>query len=230
MPIVLTFVSHNGGVEKSALARSTAVALARAKINVLLADCDEQQSTVTQWSRVRSDQKRMPLISVLSARSASDALAGGQECDVPVLDMPGRVSRATLDAARQSHINVHPTGPTLDDLHPSVLLFHELVGAGIPKERLIFVLCRTLAKAEEDAARDYLQRAGYEVLPQALAEKIGYREALNHGGSAIETEDSALNKQASAVVDGILKRVNEIVDRLQREQSATPGKEGSKAR
>ena len=214
MPIVVTFVSQKGGVGKSTLARSVAVMLARAKVNVLLADCDDQQSTAEKWNRVRAENQRAPAIDVVSASSAAKAIAHAERVEVAVVDMPSRVNRATLDAAQQSHVIVQPTGPTLDDLDPGVLLFHGLVAAGIPKERLLFVLCRTLAKGEEEAAREYLLHAAYEVLRWALPEKLGYREALNHGGSTIETDDDALNDDADAVMDGILKKVNEVVDRL----------------
>jgi len=227
MPIVVTFVSQKGGVGKSTLARSVAVMLARAKVNVLLADCDDQQSTAVKWNRVRADNQRAPAIDVVSASSAAEAMARAERVEVAVVDMPSRVNRATLDAARQSHVIVQPTGPTRDDLYPSVLLFHGLVAAGIPKERLLFVLCRTLAKGEEEAAREYLHHAAYHVLRHALPEKLGYREALNHGRSAIETDDDLLNAEADAVMDGILRKVNEVVGKLQDLQTASdkvPGK------
>jgi chromosome partitioning protein len=214
MPIVVTFVSQKGGVGKSTLARSVAVVLARAKVNVLVADCDDQQSTAVKWNRVRAENQRAPAIDVVSARSVAEAIARAETFDVAVLDMPCRVNHATLDAARQSHVIVQPTGPTLDDLYPSELLFLGLVAAGIPKERLLFVLCRTLAKGEEEAAREYLHHAEFDVLPQALPEKLGYREALNRGGSAIETNDDLLNCEADAVMHGILRKVNDVVARL----------------
>ena len=148
MPIVVTFVSQKGGVGKSTLARSVAVMLARAKVNVLLADCDDQQSTAVKWNRVRAENQRAPAIDVVSASSAAKAIAHAERVEVAVVDMPSRVNRATLDAARQSHVIVQPTGPTLDDLYPSVLLFHGLVAAGIPKERLLFVLCARSRRAK----------------------------------------------------------------------------------
>src|SRR5215470_5865866 len=219
MPVVVTFLSQKGGVGKSTLARSFAVALARAKVNVLLADCDDHQSTVVKWNEVRVENQRAPAIDVVSASSAAEVMAHAKRVEVALVDMPGWVNRATLDAARQSHVIVQPTGPTLDDLYPSVLLFHGLVAAGIPKERLLFVLCRTLSKGEEEAAREYLHNAAFDVLRWALPEKLGYREALNRGGSTIETEDDVLNDEADAVMDGILRKVNEVVDRLQDPQT-----------
>ena len=122
--------------------------------------------------------------------------------------MPGRADRETLEAARASHLIVHPTGPTLDDLYPSVLLFHELAGEGIPTSRMIYVVCRALAKPEVVAATAYLRKAGYEVSDAALFETLHYRMALNSGGSLIETEDQSANARADAVMEVILEKAN----------------------
>lgn len=219
MPVVVTFVSQKGGVGKSTLARAVAVALARAKVNVLLADCDTQQSTALEWNRMREQQGISPRVVAVSIETPAEARQKAQDYEAVVIDMPGRASSATLEAAEHSHVVIHPTGPTLDDLHPSVLLFHELVANGVPKERLAFALCRTLAKAEEDAARAYLERATYEVLPGSIAEKIGYRQALNRGASAVETGDRALDTAAKAVVDAVLQKVNDEIGRLAAEEA-----------
>jgi hypothetical protein len=75
-------------------------------------------------------------------------------------------------------------------------------------------LCRTLAKGEAEAAREYLHHAAFDVLPQALPEKLEYREALNRGGSATETDDELLRLEAEAVMHGVLKKVDDVVARL----------------
>lgn len=224
MPVVMTLLSQKGGVGKTTLARALAVALARAKVNALLADCDARQSTAAQWNKMREERRLSPHLNIATSETMTEALEQAKTFEVVIVDLPGHTSRSTLEAAQKSHVIVHPTGPTLDDLYPSVLLFHELAGAGIPKERLVFALCRTLVKAEEDAAREYLERAGYEVLPGTLGEKLGYRQAHNRGASALETDDKVLNAQASALVDAILRKANDEVEKLAREQERKGGK------
>jgi chromosome partitioning protein len=100
-----------------------------------------------------------------------------------------------------AHLIVQPTGPTLDDLHPTVLLFHELVDAGIPKSNLVAALCRVLNDEEEAAARTYLEEAGYEVLDGSIPESIAYRIAHNRGRSLTETDEQAFNDRADALID-----------------------------
>lgn len=215
MPLVIAFVSQKGGVGKSALARSVAVALSRAKLKVLLGDCDAQQQTTLKWSEVRAQNEKTPVIAVSSAESSRELLAQGASYDVVILDMPGRADRETLEAAKASHLIVHPTGPTLDDLYPSVLLFHELAGEGIPTSRMLYVVCRALAKPEVEAAVKYLRKAVYEVADAALFETLHYRMALNSGGALIETEDQVANDRAAAVVELILEKANRQLETVE---------------
>ena len=105
-----------------------------------------------------------------------------------------------------AHLVVQPTGPGLDDLHPTVLLFHELVEAGIPKSRLVAALCRVLDDEEEAAARAYLEEAGYEVLAGFIPESRAYRNAHNRGRSLTETDEQSFNDRADALIEALLTK------------------------
>ena len=102
---------------------------------------------------------------------------------------------------------MQPSGASLDDLRPTVLLFHELVQAGIPRERLVGALCRILSQAEEDMARAYVTKAGYDVLPGCIPERTAYREAQNHGQAVTETKHQTLNAQVEKLMEGLYTRV-----------------------
>jgi hypothetical protein len=80
------------------------------------------------------------------------AIIAGDAADLLVIDGPARASAGTLELARQSDLVVQPSGCGLDDLRPAVLLFHELLAAGIPRERLRNVE-RELSEAESAAQR-----------------------------------------------------------------------------
>src|SRR5262249_3709523 len=100
---------------------------------------------------------------------------------------------------------VQPSGAGVDDLRPAVLLFHELVEASIPKQRLVIALCRILSQTEEDAARAYVMKAGYDVLPGCIPEKTAYREAHNRGQAV--TESRTLNTRVHQLMEGLYARV-----------------------
>jgi chromosome partitioning protein len=92
-------------------------------------------------------------------------------------------------------------------LHPSLLVFRALAKLGVPRHRLVFALSRTLVADEEDAARESLTAAGYEVLPGSIPERVAYRQALNRGRAPTETSKASLNERAHALMEALLEKV-----------------------
>lgn len=207
MAVVVALLSQKGGVGKSTLARGLGAICAHAGLKVRIADLDPQQQTVMRWQEARKASAVAPLLDVRAYRSLEDALEDADDVELLVLDAPGHASQATLSLARSAHLVVQPTGPGLDDLYPGVLLFHELTREGVPGDRLVFALCRTQTKKEEDGARAYLQEAGYRVLPGALPERAGYREAQNRGQAVTETSKKELNDRADALMIALVERI-----------------------
>jgi chromosome partitioning protein len=95
----------------------------------------------------------------------------------------------------------------LDDLNPAIREFNGLVKAKTNKNKLAFVINRISSPVEEQATRNYLEKAGYYIFPLALSEKISYREASNLGKSISEVKYSRLRQQAQALVKSIIKKV-----------------------
>ena len=220
MPVVVAFVSQKGGVGKSTLARALAAVAAEGGVKVLVADLDEQQSTILHWERLRRDKAVAPAFPVKGFATIEEACVAADEFDLLIVDTSGRASRATLEIARQSHLIVQPTGPGLDDLRPGVLLFHELVEAGVPRSRLTFALCRTATKDEDTAARTYLGKAEYRALPGSVPDRAAYRAAHNTGRTITETDDSALNARAEELLAALLDQLKIEVDALKKQSQA----------
>ncbi len=225
MMATVAFVSQKGGVGKSTLARALGAVAAHAGLRVRIADLDPDQATVVSWHKSRQKEKIGGRIDVRAYDTTSEAVADAAGIELLLLDMPGRANIATLDAARLSHLVVLPTGPSLDDLRPCVLLLHELVAAGISKSKLTVAICRTLDEAEEAAARAYIETAGYSALPGALPERSAYRRAMNMGAAVTETDNSTINARADALVEAMLKRIAEILVAI---TAAADGSRGQK--
>jgi len=189
--VVVGFVSQKGGVGKSTLARALGAVVAAGGLKVRIADLDPYQQTVVEWERLRAQSAVQTAITVEAFETASDALASAQPDELLILDAPAHASRATLEIANAAALIVQPSGASLDDLRPAVLLFHELVQAGVPNERLAIALCRILSQAEEDEARTFVARAGYAVLPGCVPERSAYRQAHNRGQAITEGEANA---------------------------------------
>ena len=210
MPAVIAFISQKGGVGKSTLARALAAVCAQAGLEVVLADLDPRQQTLVQWQKARVAQRVSPRLSVEPFDDAAEAVERADACDLLILDTPGGVNDDTLVVARTAHLIVQPTGTTVDDLHPTVLLFHELVAAGIPKAHLVAALCRVLDDEEAADARAYLEEAGYEVLAGFIPENRAYRTAHNRGRSLTETDEQSFNDRADALIEALLTKVAAI--------------------
>jgi chromosome partitioning protein len=221
--VVVAFVSQKGGVGKSTLARGFAALLARAGLKVRIADLDVQQHTVAEWDKIRQANAVARSFDVRMYPSVQPAVDDAADVEILVLDAPGRASQATLKIASAAHLVIQPTGGGVDDLRPGVLLFHELVAAGIERARLAFALCRTHPDEEEDA-RTYLEHAGYNVLPGALPEQAEYRTALNRGRSITETARKDLNARADALMLELMGRVAAEVRALQERETAKASK------
>jgi chromosome partitioning protein len=208
MPRVIGFISQKGGVGKSTLARALAREAAASGLSVKLADLDIQQATSVNWHRRRLEQGIETRISVEAYKTAAQAIGAGQSFDMLVVDGPGRSSSGSLDIARSADLVVQPTGASLDDLEPAVLVFHELVRHGIAHERLAFALCRTGTAVEEQETRAYLGRAGYTVLNGSIPERPALRQAQNNGFAITETRYHSLVQRADMVLQDIVDRMH----------------------
>jgi chromosome partitioning protein len=230
MAAVIAFISQKGGVGKSTLARTLAAVCAQAGLEVVLADLDPRQQTLVHWQKARTAQRVSPRLSVEPFDDAAEAvIERADACDLLILDTPGGVNDDTLAVARTAHLIVQPTGPSLDDLHPTVLLFHELAAVGIPKSRLLAALCRVLDEEEEADAKAYLKEAGYEVLEGSIPESLTYRVAHNRGRSLTETNEQAFNDRADALIEALLTKVAAITSAADEAEEPTRMPKGGAA-
>jgi chromosome partitioning protein len=205
MAVIVAFVSQKGGTGKSTLARALAAIVAHAGLSVRIADLDPLQSTVIEWEKLRKDSKLAP-IRVEAFDDPGKALASAQDGELLILDTPAHASRATLEAAARADLIVQPSSGSVDDLRPTVLVFNELVAAGVPKDRLVVALCRVSGEREEETAQAYLKAAGYEVLPGSIPEKLAYKEAHNRGQAVSETT-RGLKEHVDSLMSALFKKV-----------------------
>lgn len=208
MTTIIGLISQKGGVGKSTLARALAREAAAGGLRVKLADLDTQQGTSSNWHRRRLDIGIEPAFSVEAFKTAAQALRIASDFDVLVLDGPARASSATLEIGQQASLVIQPTGASVDDLHPAVLTFHELVREGVPKVRLVFALCKIGTDAEEGEARAYIAQAGFETLVGFIPERPAYRQAQNLGLTITETRFPQLNRRADELLQNVVDRIN----------------------
>jgi chromosome partitioning protein len=207
MATVIAFVSQKGGVGKSTLARALAREAAVSGLKVKIADLDPDQATIVDWHKVRTQRAIEPALSVELFRTVAQALAAADGHDLLVIDGPAKASGGTTEIALRADLIVQPTGPARDDLTPAVRVFHGLIKQGTLPDRLVFALNHIGTESEADAARTYIEEAGYKALPGYLPERPAYRLAQNEGQAITETRFQALKERADALIQSLIDKV-----------------------
>jgi chromosome partitioning protein len=211
MAIFLGMVSQKGGVGKSTLARLVAREYANAGWTVKIADLDVSQGTSFNWQARRLQSAINPVIPVERFGTVEQSLKVGAQYDLLILDAPPHSTAGTLKIAEASEMVVLPTGLSLDDLEPSVLLAHELAKKGIARDKMSFALCRVgESETEISEARSYIQQAGYAVLEGEIPEKTAYRRASDEGRTLTETRFATLNQRSDLLAQSIVNLLNKL--------------------
>ena len=211
MTHILGIVSQKGGVGKSTLARMMARELIVGGLSCKIADLDTQQQTCTLWAGRRAEAGVEPEIQVQGFPSVRTAVAEAPRFDALILDGKPHASDQTLEIAQLADLVLIPTGQTVDDLHPGVVLAHGLRKAGIDARRIAFTLYRVTGSARERAAaRAYLEEAGYAVLDGDIPASTAYGSASDAGRAITETSFKSLNRRAGALAQAIVDRLAQL--------------------
>lgn len=214
MGYIIGVVSQKGGVGKSTVARAIATTYAAADWNVKIGDLDINQSTSFTWLQRRLSRGIEPVVAVETFGTVGQALRVADAYDLMVLDGAPHATRATAEIGKKSHLVVLPTGLSLDDLEPTVILANTLVSEhGVSVERIAIALSRvgdSLRELEE--ARAYLEATPYHILVSQIPEKTALRRAQDSGLSVVETPYKGPREQADRLVQAIIDRLESITN------------------
>lgn len=198
---IIAFISQKGGVGKSTLSQALAVEAKKQKINVLLADCDSQQGTSYEWSKIKGK------IPCQVFKLVKDIWPLSKNYDLIIVDGPARTSTGTLEIAKKADLLIQPTGASRADLVPAVKEFNALKKAGIPPKKLLFVLNHIGSLAEEEIAQEYLKETSYSYLPIALLEKVSFRSIQNEGKAITQISYKTLRRKVKKLIESMLDYV-----------------------
>lgn len=213
MTYVLGMISQKGGVGKSTLARMMAREFVTGGLSAKIADLDTQQQTCTNWAGRRAENGITPEIQVQSFPSVKSAAEEADRFDALILDGKPNASDQTIEIAKASDLVVIPTGQTVDDLHPGVVLAHSLRKKGVAPEKLAFAMFKTTGSDRENtAAREYVSQAGYIVLDGEISVSTAYGSASDQGKAITETSFRTLNERASKLAQSVIDRLVELQD------------------
>ncbi len=114
-----------------------------------IADLDVSQGTSFNWHGRRLQSTIEPVIPVERLGTVGQAIKATAQLDLVMFDAPPHSTAGTLKAAQASDLVVLPTGLSLDDLQPTLLLAHELVKKGISKGKIAVAFCRVGSSYQE---------------------------------------------------------------------------------
>ncbi len=216
MSIVLACAGQKGGNGKSLIARALAAELARQKKTVALLDLDVGQHTAADWNDARAANNIAPAlkIAIVDPNEHRDFRVPelSKDHQFIILDAPGFSDEMTLLIAEVADLVILPTAPSVDDLRPTVRLYHELVHEGVAAARIVIVINRIRTAPEEKFARSYLGEANLSerVLKPALEDQVIYRRAADVGRAASEASAEGPRERALEVVSEILKAARKV--------------------
>lgn len=213
MALKIGVISQKGGVGKSTIARLIACEYARNDWEVKLADMDTGQGTSASWHARRLSAAIDPSISVEQFASVARALRVEQQFDLIVFDGSPRATAVTLDIAKVSDLLVLPTGLSIDDLEPTILLAHDLKKKGVDPNRIALALCKVGdSTAEIEEAKEYIAKSGYVLLDASIPNRTAYRRASDTGHTLNETAYKSLNTKADELVQAVIDRIATLAE------------------
>ncbi len=182
----IAVVAEKGGVGKTTLSLSLAVAAAQAGRRVAVIDLDPQ-ATASKWTDRR--EAEMPWVVATHAARLSAALdqAREQGVDFVVIDTPPHSGADATEAARRADVVLVPVEPHLFTLETVPKLADLLKLAGNPP--VLFVVNKAATQGREaEHAADFIRGQGFDVAPVVLHTRAAHRHAGNVGLAACEYE------------------------------------------
>ena len=183
---VIAVVAEKGGVGKTTLALTLAVAAVQAGRKVAVFDLDPQ-ATAAQWTDRRDNEFPWVVATPATRLDAAMANAKGQGVDFVVIDTPPHAGTDAVEAARRSDLVLVPVEPHLYTLETLPKLGNLLnLAGGTPA---LFVVCKAAIQGKEgqDAAA-YIKEQGFDVCPVTLHLRAAHRHAGNVGLTAQDYE------------------------------------------
>jgi chromosome partitioning protein len=185
-PLVVAVIAEKGGVGKTTLSLTLAVAAVLAGRKVAVLDTDPQ-STASKWTD-RRDAELPWVVPTHAARlGAAIEQARLQGVDFIVIDTPPHSSADATEAARRADLVLAPVEPHLFTLETLPKLADLLKIAGTAPA-LVVINKAAVQGAEAQHAIEHVKGQGFEVCPIVLHLRAAHRHAGNVGKVAAEYE------------------------------------------
>lgn len=193
---VITIAMQKGGVGKSTLTRSLAVAAARDGLSVLILDMDAQQS-VSQWAERRDAE--MPVVVFSTENELSKRLAQAKGvADLVIIDTPPARSTEAPAAVEAADLVLIPTTPDVEPLEQMPRTLRLCRGFSRPVYAVVNMANPT-GPAEVTQTREVIEAMGAQAAPVVLHRRKAHRDASASGLTVQESDPDS--KAAEEIAD-----------------------------
>jgi chromosome partitioning protein len=182
---IIAFLGQKGGTGKTTVATAIAARAAQDGKNVALIDLDPQGSAA-KWAKRRSSQN--PAVAARQPFELADTLDVLQKggADFVVIDTPGKIENAALEASKLACLALIPVRPTPLDLDAVREIKNLLAFAGDPPAYVVLNCIPPQGHKYELARQIIEQRDGLQVCPVAFCQRTAFADAMITGQTAGE--------------------------------------------
>ncbi len=198
----IAIAMQKGGVGKSTLTRSLAVAGAASGLNVLTLDMDSQQS-ITQWADRRSAE--LPLVRFVTEIDLPKVLKQAEEagCDLVIIDTPPARSTEAPAAVEYADLVLIPCSPDIEAYEQLPRTARLARTTGKPAAGVL-TLAQPNSRSEAEIAREIFAKLNLPMVPAILHRLKVHRDASREGLSAQEMEpDSKAAQEIQEIWDWV---------------------------
>ena len=217
---IIAIAMQKGGVGKSTLTRSIAVAASKAGYNVLALDMDAQQS-ISQWAERRDEE--LPAVKFTTEIGLPKMLEHAKRagCDLVIIDTPPARSTEAPAAVEEADLVIVPCTPDIEayeQLPRTARLARTIDKPAV----VVLTMVHPNSQTEEKIARELFATIGIPMADVILHRFKVHRDASREGTTAQEMEpDSKAAQEIQALWEwvcaelqnGTSTRVHNIAER-----------------
>ena len=203
---VVAVIAQKGGVGKTTLALSLAVAAQRAGKTAALVDLDPQ-ATACNWGDRRGNEA--PVIVSAQPARLPHVLKSAEESGAQfvIIDTPPRAEQAAMAAAKAAGLILIPCRPAVFDLDTVATTLELIKHAG--NQAVAAILNGVPPRGTKgEQASDVIKSLGIAVCPAVLGYRTAYSDAGAIGQSAQEYDP---NGKAAAEIEQVYKFVSKLL-------------------
>jgi chromosome partitioning protein len=209
----IAILGQKGGSGKTTIATALSVRAAQDGHSVALFDLDPQGSA-TRWSE-RRDGENPAVVSCqifMLAKMLAKAEEGG--ADFAIIDTPGKIEQAAVEAAKVADLVLIPVRATAFDLDALKELRALLAIAGDPPAYAVINAAPVQGRRHEDARAVIEQMHHLKVAPVHLCQRNAFSDSIIAGQTVNEYEPKG---KAAAEVSALYDLILSITQSLKNE-------------